>query len=211
MKDLLARISGFFDRDPSLVAWDVADITLVALVLYYVLLLLRGTRAMQMGIGLGLVFGVYQVAKNVGLITLYAMLDTLLTSVVVLIVVITYVLALKLKDRGVFQLAIWCFSGFASLFPLVFAAIYWKRATKAGAYACVVTASIAWIYLLHQSGYGADREFLFLNMMPVATIIGLSTTALVLVSLVTRPPSRATIEKFFGSGTEDTASASARA
>ena len=130
---------------------------------------------------------------------------------VVLIVVITYFLALKLKDRGVFQLAVWCFSGFASLFPLVFAAIYWKRVTKAGAYACVLTASVAWIYLFHQSGYGADREFLFLNMMPVATIIGLSTAALVLVSLVTRPPSRATIEKFFGSGTEDTASASARA
>ena len=44
---------------------------------------------------------------------------------IVLIVLVTYVLALKLKDRGVFQLAIWCFSGFASLFPVVFASIFW--------------------------------------------------------------------------------------
>jgi len=116
---------------------------------------------------------------------------------VVFIVLITYLLALKLKDRGVFQLAIWCFSGFASLFPLVFAAIYWRRTTKAGAYACVLTASMAWIYLFHQSGYGANRDFLYLNMMPVATMITLSTIALVMVSLVTKRPSPATIDKFF--------------
>ena len=117
---------------------------------------------------------------------------------VVAIVVITYVLALKLKDRGVFSMAVWCFSGFASLFPLVFSAIYWKRTTKAGAYACVLTATIAWLWLFRESGYAADRSYLFLGMMPVATIIGLSTTALVLVSLVTKPPSAATIQKFFG-------------
>ncbi|MCH7591504.1 MAG: sodium:solute symporter family protein [Planctomycetes bacterium] len=117
---------------------------------------------------------------------------------VVAIVVITYVLALKLKDRGVFSMAIWCFSGFASLFPLVFAAIYWKRVTKAGAYASVITATIVWWWLFRESGYAADRSYMFLNMMPVTTIIGLSTAALVLVSLVTRPPSAATIQKFFG-------------
>ena len=116
---------------------------------------------------------------------------------IVLIVLVTYVLALKLKDRGVFQLAIWCFSGFASLFPLVFAAIYWKRVTKAGAYACILTASGVWIWLFAKSNYGANRDFLFLDMMPVATMIGLSTAALVLVSMVTRAPSQATIDKFF--------------
>jgi len=116
---------------------------------------------------------------------------------VVFIVVITYFLALKLKDRGVFQLAIWCFSGFASLFPLVFASVYWKRVTKAGAYACVISAAAAWIYLFDQSDYGGNRDYLFLNMMPVATMIFLSTISLVVVSLVTSPPSPATIKKFF--------------
>jgi len=118
---------------------------------------------------------------------------------VVFIVVVTYILAIKLKDRGVFQLAIWCFSGFAALFPLVFASIYWKRVTKAGAYACVITAASVWIYLFDQSGYGDNREYLFMNMMPVATMIILSTFFLVVVSLVTSPPSPATVKKFFES------------
>ena len=80
----------------------------------------------------------------------------------------------------------------------MFAAVYWKRATKAGAYACVLMAAVLWVYLFAQSGYGANRGFLFLGMMPVATIVVSATLALVLVSLVTSPPSAATIEKFFG-------------
>ncbi|MFP6866824.1 MAG: sodium:solute symporter family protein, partial [Roseibacillus sp.] len=47
---------------------------------------------------------------------------------VVAIVVITYILALLLIEQNVFDLAIWCFSGFAALTPLVIAALYWRRA-----------------------------------------------------------------------------------
>jgi diadenylate cyclase len=88
MSDVWSRILVFFARDVSLILWDIADVILVALVLYYVLLLIKGTRAMQMGVGLALVFVVYQMAKRVGLVTLYAMLDTLLTSLVLIIVVV---------------------------------------------------------------------------------------------------------------------------
>lgn len=116
---------------------------------------------------------------------------------VVFIVVVTYFLAIKLKDRGVFQLAIWCFSGFASLFPLVFASIYWRRVTKAGAYACVIVAAVTWIILFAKSDWGANRHFLFFEMMPVATMVMLSTLSLVIVSLMTKPPSKATLDKFF--------------
>ena len=116
---------------------------------------------------------------------------------IVVIVTITYLLA-QTRPGGVFTIGVWCFTGFASLFPLVFAAVYWKRATRAGAYACVLTAAALWVYLFAQSGYGANRGFLFLGMMPVATIVVSAALALVLVSLVTSPPSAATIEKFFG-------------
>jgi diadenylate cyclase len=86
--ELVTRISAFFLRDSSRVLWDLADIALVAVILYFALLLLKGTRAMQMGIGIVLVFVVYQAAKRLGLVTLYTMLDTLLTSLVLIIVVI---------------------------------------------------------------------------------------------------------------------------
>ena len=117
-------------------------------------------------------------------------------SKLVLVVLVTYILALQ-RPGGVFTLGVWCFSGFASLFPLVFAAVYWRRVSKAGAYACVLSAAATWLWLFAQSGYGANRSFLFLDMMPVATITAVSTASLVLVSLLTRPPKTETIGKFF--------------
>ncbi|MEZ4336444.1 MAG: diadenylate cyclase CdaA [Sandaracinaceae bacterium] len=78
----------FVHRDALRVATDIVDILLVAYFLYRVLQLLRGTRAMQMGIGLVLVFLVYNFARRLGLITLWSILDSLLTYVVLIIVVI---------------------------------------------------------------------------------------------------------------------------
>jgi len=118
---------------------------------------------------------------------------------VIAIVLVTYMIAIAWRKIGVFPMAVWCFSGFASLFPLVFASLYWKRVTKMGAYACVITAAVVWFVLFRESGWGANRTYLVGGMMPVATIIGCSTASLILVSLVTKPPSPATVEKFFGS------------
>ena len=112
------------------------------------------------------------------------------------IVVVTYGLSL-LKPVGVFTLGIWCFSGFTSLVPLVVAAIYWKRLTKAGAYACVIAMAASWIYFFIQSNYAADSTYSFLGMLPVATMFVCSTVVLVLVSLATKPPSDETLAKFF--------------
>src|SRR5688572_8597670 len=81
-------IWAFFQRETAEVLLDVADIVIVAFILYRVLLLVKGTRAMQMGIGLGLIFVVYQLAHRFGLVTLYSILDALLTYIVLLIVVV---------------------------------------------------------------------------------------------------------------------------
>ncbi|MFQ5461973.1 MAG: sodium:solute symporter [Phycisphaerae bacterium] len=117
---------------------------------------------------------------------------------VVAIVLVTYLLALKLQGaRGVFTLGIWCFSGFAGLFPLVVGALYWRRATRLGAYASILTVAVCWLWLFRESGYGADREYLFGGMMPVATICAAAAVSLFVVSLLTAPPSRRTVEKFF--------------
>ncbi|MFQ6029334.1 MAG: sodium:solute symporter [Dehalococcoidia bacterium] len=114
---------------------------------------------------------------------------------IVLIVAVTYLLSL-LEPRQVFTLGVWCFSGFGSLFPLVFASLYWRRVTKAGAIASVIVTAIVWLLLFRESGYGADRSYLFLGMMPVATIFSCSLLTLVGVSLVTKTPSAATLKKF---------------
>jgi uncharacterized protein (TIGR00159 family) len=67
---------------------DLVDIVIVAYVVYRALLVLRGTRAMQMGLGLGIVVLVYLGAKVLGLTTLLNMLSWLLSSIVLIVVVV---------------------------------------------------------------------------------------------------------------------------
>lgn len=115
---------------------------------------------------------------------------------VVAIVAVTYALTLA-EPKQVFTLGVWCFSGFASLFPLVFASIYWRRVTRAGAIASVLTTGAVWFLLFREGGYGATPGFLFLGMLPVATIFAASAVSLVVVSLLTKAPREATLRKFF--------------
>ena len=115
---------------------------------------------------------------------------------IVIIVALTYLLAMALKNANVFDLAIWCFSGFTALFPLVFAALYWKRATKAGAIACVLSALFSWLYFFHKSGYGGEY-FIGPGIVPAAVCFLVSSTAMIGVSLLSRAPSSSTLERFF--------------
>ena len=62
-------------------------------------------------------------------------------ATVVLIVAITYVLSLY-PPPHLFDLGVWCFTGFSGLFPLVFASLYWRRVTRAGAFASLITTAV---------------------------------------------------------------------
>src|SRR5206468_4249345 len=68
----------FAGRPLSQVLVDIADLLIVTYVVYRALLVLRGTRAMQMGTGLGVIFLVYVLAKWAGLVTLFNLLSSLL-------------------------------------------------------------------------------------------------------------------------------------
>lgn len=120
-----------------------------------------------------------------------------LGRVLVAIVAATaYALSLS-EPRSVFTLGVWCFSGYASLFPIAIAALYWRRATAPGAMASVIVTVALGLWFFRDSGYGSNGSYLFAGMLPAATMVAASTATLVVVSLVTRPPSRATIRKFF--------------
>lgn len=110
-----------------------------------------------------------------------------------LMVVIAFLIGLG-KPGGVFPIGVWCFTGFASLFPIAVAAVYWKRSNKWGVIAAILTAAILWFWFL---GDAIGGEFLISEMMPVTLVIGASTTALVLVTLLTPPPPRDLQDKFF--------------
>jgi uncharacterized protein (TIGR00159 family) len=86
---MLEGLLHLFARRPvSQIVIDVLDIVLVTWVVYRALLVLRGTRAMQMGTGLGVIFLVYVIAKWAGFITLYNLLSTLLSSIILIVVVV---------------------------------------------------------------------------------------------------------------------------
>ncbi len=123
---------------------------------------------------------------------------------IVVIVAHSYVLAQIFAKFSVFALGVWCFTGFSALAPLVFAALYWRRVTKAGAYACIITAVAVGLGLFFQAYQAVQAgtlrsldEYLVGGMQPVAVVLGASVAALVIVSLLTRPPSAETVRKFF--------------
>ncbi len=114
---------------------------------------------------------------------------------IAVIILITYALSLG-EPRRVFTLGVWCFSGFAALFPLVLATVYWRRATRAGAIACVLATAATWLGLFVRADFG-KHEGLVGDVMPVAVMFAVSCVALVGVSLLTSPPSKETLAKFF--------------
>ncbi len=123
---------------------------------------------------------------------------------VIAVVAVTYGFSLA-EPRRVFQMGVWCFSGFSALFPLIVAALYWKRLTAAGAFAGVLTTIVAWCYLFWKSEFGKIANYSVditvqgttYQTMPVATILACSAVAMVVVSLITPPPDQKTLAKFF--------------
>ncbi len=142
---------------------------------------------------------------------------------VVAVTIVAYLIALELKDRaGIFELAIrFAFSGFAALAPVMLAALFWKRSTKWGALAATlwVAATVLgtwWLYnhsagIAPKPGQPPAQLFsalgnMFLRTPNNLTVYGYlpvmpmclgSALLMWVVSLLTPPPSQATIEKYF--------------
>ncbi len=118
---------------------------------------------------------------------------------VISVVAITYGLSL-FANTSIFGLAIWSFTGFASLFPIVVAAVFWRRSTRHGVMAAIVTVVALWIYFFVDGwqvpGYTVGGS----GVMPVAVIFLACSAAIVLVSLLTAPPDAKAVARFFPDG-----------
>lgn len=130
---------------------------------------------------------------------------------------IAYIIALG--KPMIFEIAVrYAFSGFTALAPVMVAALWWKRSTKWGALACTVWVAacltfqrfVEWHFakpgtVIWQLG---GEKILFLNpegslsfwgMLPVVPMFFGSIACVVIGSLLTCPPSRETIERYFSS------------
>ena len=111
------------------------------------------------------------------------------------------VLVLSLvTSRSIFSLGVWSLSGYAALFPLVVGALYWRRSTGAGAMAAILTVAVLWVvFLIRSLGVSGEYTVAGSGLMPVAVMFVGACLSFVTVSLVTRPPDDAVVDKFFPS------------
>ena len=104
----------------------------------------------------------------------------------------------QVTTRTIFDLGVWSLTGYAGLFPLVVAALYWRRSTATGALAAVGTVVVLWVVLLVRSR-GVEGEYTIAGtgLMPVALIVLSSTVAVVVGSLLGPKQDAAAVERFF--------------
>ena len=135
---------------------------------------------------------------------------------IVLITVIAFFIALYTQE-SIFDLAVrFAFSGFAAMSPVMLAALFWKRSTKWGALASTLVvgglliafyliATYKWVPMLDPKvrmpwSLALNGDVRFFGMHSVVPMVFGSAIAMLLGSLLTRPPSNATIQKYFPAG-----------
>ena len=112
------------------------------------------------------------------------------------ILALTFFLSL-ITQRSIFKLAVWSFSGYAALFPVILAALFWKRSTKWGAAASILSVVLLWIYFFRIGWENPEYTVGGVGIMPVAIMLGVSALAMVVGSLLSRPPEQSVINRFF--------------
>lgn len=113
------------------------------------------------------------------------------------IIGVTFLLSL-LDQRRIFGLAVWSFTGFSSLLPILVAGLFWRRSTAAGALCALLTVIAAWIYFFVQGWGRPDYSVGGTGIMPVAVIFLASCAAVLVGSLLSSPPPPERIGRFFG-------------
>jgi SSS family solute:Na+ symporter len=138
---------------------------------------------------------------------------------VILITLMAYAIALQ-APQPIFDLAVqYAFSGYSALAPLLVAALFWKRSTKWGAFACalwtalavtgvaifqwvvpaappgppVVYWSVAGVEVLARTAGGTS----VFGLMPVVPMTLISALLLVVFSVVTARPAASTVQRYF--------------
>ncbi len=95
----------------------------------------------------------------------------------------------QIASQSIFALGTWALTGFVGLLPLFVAALFWPRATAAGATASILVAVALWGYFFWDSLSAASPYTVGgTGLMPVAVIFPAAALALVAGSLLSAPP-----------------------
>jgi SSS family solute:Na+ symporter len=150
-------------------------------------LVCAGTLAASMSTGDAILHSASSIAVRDGLMSgLGVKIDDnrqrlLIRLIIVVLGIAAYGLALVM-DQGLVDLLLMAYGGIVQIFPLVFAAFYWPRATKAGALAGLITG------VLVNTFFRLNPELSpFAGMHEGIYGLTLNTIVLVVVSLLTQP------------------------
>jgi SSS family solute:Na+ symporter len=143
---------------------------------------------------------------------------------VVLLLLSVFLVIRFVNPRTIFSTGVWCFSAFSSLFPILLAALFWRRSTKVGAYLSTLSVFLLTSFFYALADYGANDEYTITGssllglgtqvqnllhgisnrdisphdgIMPVMVILPVSALMMILGSLLSRPPGDATLHRFF--------------
>jgi Na+/proline symporter len=135
---------------------------------------------------------------------------------IVIINLVAYIIALGRPP--IFDLAVtYAFSGFAALAPMMIAALFWKRSTKWGLLLCTLWVAACVGFMIYGEGlhhYKPGQDILALGSFKIlymteqaklsfygfTMVLPMTVGSVLLVwlgSLITRPPSQATIDRYF--------------
>jgi SSS family solute:Na+ symporter len=133
---------------------------------------------------------------------------------VIVLTLIAYGIALT-SPQSIFDLAVqYAFSGYAALMPLMVAALFWKRSTKWGALACtlwtagsvlavaafqsaVTTPGVIWKLGEWEALTRTPAGTAVFGLLPVVPMTLISALLMIVVSLLTRRPSEAAVNRYF--------------
>lgn len=107
--------------------------------------------------------------------------------------IIIYILAL-IRPGSIVGIAVYAFSGYVLLIPIMFAGLFWKRSTRHGAVAAMILGT-ATLFLLQFKILPPSLNFGF---MPIFPSLVITIVVLIVVSYITRPAGQETVEKFHG-------------
>jgi sodium/proline symporter len=110
---------------------------------------------------------------------------------VMLISVIAFLIALK-PDSSIFKVVSFAWAGLGSTFgPVILCSLFWKRTTVQGALAGIFAGGVTTILWKYYASLGG-----IFNLYEIVPGFCVSILSIVIVSLVTKAPSRAIAEKF---------------
>ncbi len=114
---------------------------------------------------------------------------------VIVVVGLTFALSL-VAQRSIFGLAVWTFTGYAALLPILLAALFWRRSTAVGALSALVVVSGLWLVAFFRGWSQPDFSIGGTGLMPVVAMFAASAVAMVVGSLASTPPPAEVVERF---------------